>query len=235
MLAASLVARPVFVMTSDQDWAPSWAMEHFTRLVAARGVPLHLFRTNPCPVADGLAGRGAITQGWHPNFLPGSSQGSTPSEVVTYCQTHFPKARTVRSHAFREDTFLWRALAGAGIVADSQIPTRFQSHLSPLQHCSGIWRFPVFFEDDVFLATNGALALDGVDLFSPGLKILNFHAIHVANNTPSMEFYETHKQSPMRHEGRGIESILVELFDRITAAGHAFVPFESLVDTFIGC
>ena len=139
----------MFVLTSDQDWAPEWAIERFVSEVRGYHLPLHIFRTNPSSTLDAVAKEGWIEQGWHPN-LPGSSHGDTIAAVISYCRKHFPGATTVRTHCFAEDTHQWTALAKAGIVADSQVVTFFQGHLLPLVHWTGILRFPVYFEDDVF-------------------------------------------------------------------------------------
>ena len=235
-----------FALTADQDWAPSWASAQLLAAAAALDMPLHVFRTNPCPVLDGAFARGEITQGWHPNFLPGSSHGQTPDEVVAYCRAHFPSLRTARAHCFMEHSMAWDALAAAGIVADSQLPTYFQSDLVPLLHASGIWRLPVYFEDDIFFrAFPDVLDLRRIErtLLSPGLKILNFHPTFVAANVPSPEHYAGMRDrwfSPgadhaaMVHPGRGSRTVLEELAGIVRARGLAFTSFEALVDRLPG-
>ena len=168
---------PVFALTADQDWAPEWAAESFLHELRTFGVPLHLFRTNPSHAFDSAVRSGEIEQGWHPNFLEGSSHGASIPDVVSYCSRNFPGATTVRSHCFAEDTFSWRALRSAGIVADSQLGTLFQGYLLPVVHWTRIIRLPVYFEDDTFFDLEESLNLDNIapTLFTPGLKILNFH------------------------------------------------------------
>jgi len=183
-----LASQPVFVLTSDQDWAPEWAVQRLLETPALGEVPLHVFRTNPSPILDAAVRARRIEHGWHPNFMPGSSHGATIPEVIEYCRKHFPGARTVRTHCYAEDTFHWQALAAAGIIADSQYAALFQAGLLPLVHFTGIVRLPVYFNDDAFYQlAAGSLALDVVrpTLFTPGLKILNFHPTFVACNTPS--------------------------------------------------
>src|SRR5262245_721984 len=121
-LSRTLWDPPAFTLTADQDWAPAWASRQLVDAVESLSVPLHVFRTNPCPVLDRAFREGRITQGWHPNFLPESSHGSTLDEVIAYCRSHFPACRTARAHCFMEHTMAWDALAAAGIVADSQFP-----------------------------------------------------------------------------------------------------------------
>lgn len=237
--------QPLFVLTADQDWAPAWAAERLLDIVAARGLPLHVFRTNPCPVLDEAFAAGRISQGWHPNFLPGSSHGGDAEAVITYCRTHFPGARTARAHCFMEHTMAWDALAAAGIVADSQLPTFFQEGLVPILHASGVWRLPVYFEDDIFFRyfadALDLRVLDGT-LFGPGLKILNVHPTFVAANIPSLPHYDAIKSrwfaadadhAAMVHDGRGTRTVLEDLTALITARGYGFESFERVVDRVI--
>jgi hypothetical protein len=231
-----------FALTADQDWAPSWASQRLLDAAEAHRLPLHVFRTNPCPVLDAAFAAGRITQGWHPNFLPGSSHGDSPEAVVAYCATHFPSCRTARAHCFMEHTMAWDALAAAGIVADSQLPTYFQDGLVPLLHASGIWRLPVYFEDDIFFRYYpDRLALGRIDatLFGQGLKILNFHPTFVAANVPSLPHYERMKARwfaagsdlpSLVHAGRGTRDVFEELVALIQARGFGFQSFETLVD-----
>lgn len=231
---------PVFTLTSDQDWAPTLAATELLARADRWRVPLHVFRTSPCPVFDAAASSGRITQGWHPNFLPGSSHGTTPKEVVSYLETHFPGVRTSRGHAFGEFTAATLALREAGIVVDSHVATAYQAELLPLMHWTGTLRLPVYFEDDVFFDHDP----DRLDasiiektLFSPGLKVLSFHAIHVWLNTPSQAHYDkvraqaystSPEMSEIRHAGRGTADVLDDLIGRVLDRGHTFVAFEDL-------
>src|SRR6266700_978763 len=96
-----VATEPVFVLTSDQDWAPEWAVSIFLEKIAKWRQPLHVFRTNPSHLLDAIR-KGLIDQGWHPNFMPGSSHGTTVEEVIQYCQQNFSGASTVRGHCFAE-------------------------------------------------------------------------------------------------------------------------------------
>jgi len=233
---------PAFVLTADQDWAPAWASEQLLAAATTLGLPLHVFRTNPCPILDDALATGRITQGWHPNFLPASSHGDTPEEVVAYCRAHFPACRTVRAHCFMEHTMAWDALAAAGIRADSQLPTYFQEGIAPLLHASGIWRLPVYFEDDIFLRyfPHGLdLARIEPTLFGPGLKILNFHPTFFAANVPSLAYYGEIKDrwfapgtdhGTLVYPGRGTRIVLEELVTLVRSRGFTFQPFEHVVD-----
>jgi hypothetical protein len=241
-LSRTLWEQPAYALTADQDWAPAWASEQLLAAAARLEVPLHVFRTNPCPVLDDAFARGRITQGWHPNFLSGSDHGDTLEQVVAYCRSHFPGCRTARAHCFMEHSMAWDALAAAGIVADSQVPTYFQESIAPLLHASGIWRLPVYLEDDIFFRYfphDLDLHRVGSTLFGPGLKILNFHPTFFAANVPSLAYYGEIKSrwfSPdadhraLVFHGRGTRSVLEELTALVRSRGFAFQSFETLVD-----
>src|SRR6266568_176528 len=237
-----VATEPVFVLTSDQDWSPEWANAIFLERVRQWGQPVHMFRTSPSPDLDDEVKKGTLEQGWHPNFMPGSSHGATVEEVVQYCQRVFPGARTARAHCFAEDSFRMRALAKAGIIADSQNPTPCQGYLLPLIHPSGILRLPVYFEDDVaFDAADRTFSVDVFrkSLFSPGLKILNFHPTFVGCNTPSLAHYASVRDKGVntdepaegvRWGGHGTANVLDELMNEILSADHTFSSLHSVVD-----
>jgi hypothetical protein len=237
-----LFDNPLFTFTSDQDWTPAWAADDLLSHLRKAQIPVHVFRTNLCPVFDAAAETGEITQGWHPNFLPGSSHGRQTSEVIDYMRANFPRCRTVRSHTFFENSAAWQALASAGIVADSQVATLYQENLVPLLHWSGLLRFPVYFMDDVFFLHEApSLSLGALQntLFTPGLKILNVHATYFACNVPSQAYYEEirgrifnadSKDEGLSWTGRGTANVVEELIQRIHSGGYSFVGFETLVD-----
>ena len=129
----------------------------------------------------------------------------------------------------------------AGIVADSQLATLLQPRIFPLMHWSGTLRFPVFLEDDIFFdfwPNTLPLEVIAKDLFSPGLKILNFHPTFVGSNCPTRVHYESVRsrvfgQAELDPEviwsRRGTRDLLRELVGLILDSGKRFYPFEELV------
>lgn len=240
-----LAVEPRYVLTADQDWAPEWCNALLVEFVTERRLPLHVFRTSPSPLLDRAYADGVITQGWHPNFGPGSTHGDAPRSVVEYCQQHFPGATTARGHAFHESSLAWWALAAAGIRYDSQFPSAHMGHLLPSVHCSGIRRLPVYLEDDVWLDTfPGRFDLEPVarTFRTPGLKIFNFHPVQFGLNSPSWEYYDSRRAevfSPdsdagrLVYEGIGVRTLMRNVVDAV----ETFVPFEGLcgeVDVILG-
>jgi hypothetical protein len=232
-----ILSGPVFSLTADQDWAPDWALSDMLALLDAAGVPLHLFVTNESASVRGSAG---LTLGIHPNFLPGSTHGANVDEVVESCLSLVPDANTFRCHGYFDNTRIVWNLAARGFIADSNLLSFLQPGLGPIVHGAGVLRFPVFFEDDVFLDLGGP-DLDLTQcldlLWSPGLKILTFHPALVAINAPSVGYYDAQRPAlfgeagdrPQRHGGRGAATLMTEIVQAVFDRGFAFTPFPKVV------
>jgi hypothetical protein len=240
VLFDEFLADPVFVLTADQDWAPEWALEAMLELVAADEIPLHLFVTNESPaLRDRLPASASL--GIHPNFLPGSSHGSTDDEVIANCLELVPGATSFRCHAHHENSRILFKLADYGLRAGSNPLCFLQPGLLPLIQGTGLLRFPVVLEDDIFLhwaqpSLDTTLALRM--MLTPGIKVLDFHPSLVALNAPSLDYYTAHRDSLYGcgrrrcapYPGRGVATVLAELIHAVKHAGHGFVSFTSLVD-----
>lgn len=235
-------AEPVFALTADQDWAPEWVMERFLAYVREAGLPLHMFVTNRSPAVERACREPGMTLGAHPSFIPGTSHGSTPEEVIATCRSLVPDARTFRSHAYAEDAHILSLLRHAGFETDSNLSLFLQPRIVPLIHANGILRLPVFLDDDSLLLWDGTGDLElqpmSKALATPGLKILNFHPTLFALNTPSVGHYRANKErlygQPAEElapfEGRGLADVLRELVDRIRDGRHELKPFEEIVE-----
>ena len=76
-------------------------------------------------------------------------------------------------------------------------------------------------------------------MFTPGLKILNFHPTFVGCNTPSQSHYNAVRsrvfdtETPaegVRWKRRGTANMLDELVGEILSAGYSFTSLHSVVD-----
>ena len=154
----------------------------------------------------------------HPNFLPNSTHGNTLDEIISHIISIWPYARGFRSHSYFDCTFITNKFFTNGHKYDSNICLHLQEKLVPLIHNSGLIRFPVFFEDDVYIQKEGDFNLRLLKsiIETPGLKIFDFHPIHLSLNTPSISYYEKSKiEGLAKYQGEGITSFLLYLLDLI--------------------
>ena len=207
--------RPCYVFTSDLDWAP----ENMVRfcIEAHRDVPLTPFVTDRSQViTERYQGERKRLVGVHPNFRAGSTHGNSPAEVVDFVRRLWPESRFYRCHCFYEDSNVSRLLYESGFEYNSNLALHLQERIMPLHHQSGALCLPVFLEDDCLLR-NGPVAPEELIplLGSPGLKIFNFHPIHICLNTPDLSYYDSVKPlvggdswKEHQHDGKGIRTIL---------------------------
>ncbi len=191
------LAEPIFCFTSDQDWAPEWAVESLFDCFAKASIPITPFVTHNSPeinkrfASDYLSCRVGV----HPNFLKNSDHGSTTEDVVNNSLALWPRAISYRSHGFADPDGSSELFAKKKIRYDSNVCFFLKNDIVPIKLGSGIYRFPVFWEDDVHYKVGLAYNFDAVipRLHTSGLKIFNIHPLLYALNVPDKKFYQEKK------------------------------------------
>jgi hypothetical protein len=237
------VNRPVFCLTSDVDWASDTCIRDLATVAGDVGVVPTFFATHRSEALDELAAAGRAQIGVHPNFLPGSTHGTTVDEVTEHVLALYPDARAFRSHCFVDSTQIVRTMRDRGIVYDSNLCLFLQQDLVPLQHGAGTIRLPVFWEDDCHWDLTGAdwdLERHIDAFFTPGLKILNVHPFTFAANVPDEAFYVRVKQrsatltpaecTELRHKGAGTRTFVTALLRAAVERGAQFRTLQEIAD-----
>ncbi|WP_448207941.1 polysaccharide deacetylase WbmS family protein [Azospirillum sp. sgz302134] len=188
-------------LTFDVDWAPDWCIDLCAGLCRAAGVPATFFATHRSDILADLARDPLFEIGIHPNFLPGSSHGATPQAVLSHCLTIAPQARAMRTHGLVQSSPLLALVADEcpGIVTDVSLFLPFHPGLRPVRlHLGrsgrGIVRLPYFWEDDL-AAADPSWNWSAEPPASEGLRIFDFHPIHVALNMDGMHRYSALKET----------------------------------------
>ncbi|HEX8058854.1 MAG TPA: hypothetical protein VF481_19445 [Novosphingobium sp.] len=237
------MAEARFVLTGDVDWASEHCIERYVDHMAAHRIVPTLFVTHRSPAIERAAAAGRVHLGIHPNFLKGSSHGTSIEEILDFVFDLVPHPVASRSHCFADDSHASAALARRGITVDSNLCCHLQEGLPVLNHWNGVKRLPVFFEDDVHWGQGGAWAFaDYREAFaSPGLKILNFHPFMWTLNAPDEAFYTAHRAhiptlseaeaDAKRHQGAGSATFLDEIIAWVRAGGGEFVSLPQLCET----
>jgi hypothetical protein len=242
-LRSNLKDNPLVVFTADQDWAPEWACQIFVDEIIRHEIPCHIFRTNSSNTIDNAISDGVLTCGWHPNFKPYSTHGTSISEVIATMKTIAPESRTIRAHSYFESSETWDYLYNAGQLVESHGVTVMEENLFPVRMASKLVRVPVFFEDDVFMRDypkNLDTTLLKQRLLTPGLKVFDFHPIHLGLNSMSLQHYESLKDYAANGDlvgqssaHRGIRDVLEEIVDYVRARNLQILSFEDLVNQIL--
>ena len=164
-------------------------------LVEEAGFAATWFVTHDTPLLQRLRNKPNFEIGIHPNFnkiLSGDCEREQNAEsVLDELMAIIPEAKSVRSHSLTQSSQLCQLFQQKKLTHDCNhfIPAQANIFLHPWLLPNGLVKVPYFWEDDsAFLYNN---TTDITQLAKrKGLKVFNFHPIHVFLNTDRMERYE---------------------------------------------
>ncbi len=188
------------VVTLDVDWAPDFVIDFVAELLLARRVRATWFLTHQSPATLRLSQyRDEFELGLHPNFLPGSSHGDSPEEVLRYCMAIAPDAASVRMHGLVQSSpLLELILAQTPLKTDVSLFLPHAPHLQPVEYVwqgRSLLRIPFVWEDDDEMERMAPCwHLAPLLTLGEGLKVVNFHPIHVFLNSSNMQPYKALKR-----------------------------------------
>lgn len=187
-----------YILTFDVDWAPDFMIDNVSNQLIEQKLHATWFLTHDSPSVQRLFEyRDLFDFGIHPNFFPNSTQGKNEKEIMDNFSKQFPDIKIIRTHALFQSTyFLRRLIEKYKIKIDvslflSKTPN-LQPHKIFLNDSFGqIIRVPFFWEDDIEMYDpTKKWTLEDSRFTSPGLKIFDFHPIHIFLNSDSMKSYE---------------------------------------------
>ena len=214
-------------LTFDIDWASDEILAYTTDMVESAGVPATWFVTHPTPMIERWRRNPKFELGIHPNFNPLLQFGPprethAPRKIIDELLTLVPEAKSVRSHSLTQSTPLLDTFAAAGLTHECNhlIPHHAQIALAPWKHWNKMLRVPFFWEDDVACLYQENVAMNELSE-RQSLKVFNFHPIHIALNTSSLDLYNRTRPvhndwdalTKQRNQGHGAETWLRELIN----------------------
>lgn len=182
-------------ITLDIDWAADDVLADSIDLIEAAGVAATWFVTHDTVLLDRLRDNDKFELGIHPNFnklLAGDDDvADNATQIIEGMLEVVPEAVSVRSHSMTQNSVLLDLFKDKGLLHDCNTFVPYQSGvtLSPWKHWNGIMKVPYFWEDDV------ACIYENIDQYeqtlqTEGLKVYDFHPIHLFLNTETLSRYE---------------------------------------------
>lgn len=169
------------LLAFDTDWVPQFLLDFVFQRLAHYGVTATFFCSSPYAFPEGSAHERAL----HPNFMPDSTQGKTPGEVLAHLKAFYPDAQGSRSHCLFWHAGLRAHLLQAGVRYNATTFTPLQPCLSPW-FFKGLWDFPVWWSDGLQMDQFPLDRFNPPSSEAPGLKICVFHPIHIWLNSQSL-------------------------------------------------
>lgn len=213
-------------LTFDIDWAHDEVLEDAIDLVEQAGVSATWFVTHDKPLLARLRSNPKFELGIHPNFnylLQGDPRnGANAAEGIDLLLDIVPEATSVRSHSMTQSTRLLQLFQDKGLTHDCNhfIPEQAGIELKPWYLWNGLVKIPYFWEDDI--ACIYGMNTTPKDLIRrSGIKVFDFHPIHVFLNTENMERYEStlpifnkpRQLKTRRYKGIGVQTYLINILE----------------------
>lgn len=191
-----LTKEPVFGITLDMDFAPDWMIEACAQILIEHNTRATWFVTHDTPVLEMLRDHPNLFElGIHPDFIKGILFPPFESDILDAITKIVPEAISIRAHNLYQSTLL---LTRANIVYGIKVDvSMFMPRVSHLQahflayNGTDLFRVPFFWEDDVEMCgEKPAWTLETPEYNTPGLKLFNFHPVHICLNSPNAVLYK---------------------------------------------
>ena len=187
-------------LTLDVDWAPDEVLEEVLGELEESGVRATIFATHASDVlanVDPARFEVAI----HPRFESLAEPGGPIDELLAL----YPDARGMRSHGLVVSSSILQAAADRGLVYEANHFLPFHPELRPVPRFETLHTIPLYWSDDYHLLFRRPFVVDELRLDTPGLKVLNFHPIHVFANTSDLDHYASFK--PHYHDADALRRL----------------------------
>jgi len=176
-------------ITIDVDWAPDEIMLGLFELMRDADLKATIFATHDSPVLKSLDTE-RFEIGLHPNF---NVRCANVEDAVRPLKDLYPQAQGARSHSLHVSSAILQLYLENGLTYESNAHLTLHEGLHPIIRYKGIVSIPMYWSDDTHFQLNRSFNLEELRLAEPGLKVLDFHPIHIFMNTSSAAHYEEYK------------------------------------------
>lgn len=178
------------ILTFDTDWAPDYVIDYVSKKLEKLKIKATWYITHDSPAIRRLQNNALFEIGLHPNFHINSSQGKGVDEILKNLKKIAPDAKSIRTHGLLQSSEILLKFNKYGIENDVSILLSGEPFLKP--HYSKylkIIRIPYYWEDDIHMIEGDEWEDVKKYFFISGLKIFDFHPIHIFLNSNGMEKY----------------------------------------------
>lgn len=214
----NLITNNIFI-TIDCDWASSEMIIDTAQIFLSNNIKATWFITDNNKGVDFLKKHEENFElGIHPNLNENSTQGSNFDEIFGNLFNISPDSKLVRTHGLLQSSKLLHIFSKKyRLKIDSSLFLPFCKNLQPhFFEFSGdnkLFRIPYNWGDNYILNNFKENKSNFQILNYEGLKVFNFHPIHIYHNTSSIEEYMQIKSGNYAHKSKsfGIKNYLLEL------------------------
>ncbi|MCT7590682.1 polysaccharide deacetylase WbmS family protein [Aliarcobacter butzleri] len=213
-------------LTFDIDWCTDEVLSYTLSIIEKYDIKATFFVTHKTLLLERMRANPKIELGIHPNFnllLNGDFRyGKNIDEVVDYYMKIVPDAKSVRSHSVTQNSQILNSFEQFGLKFDSNtfIPHTSGIELKPWIYLNLI-KVPYMFADDLRSYHQWSLDVNNY-LKIKGIKVFDFHPIHIFLNTEHLDRYEKSRKwhncsenlQKQKYNGFGTHSFLINLIEK---------------------
>ena len=185
----------MIAFTCDVDWASEEIINDTLEIFEEFGVKCTLFSTHHS-ISLSKSNYKLFEFGIHPDFTPlmnGFSDKSAEDILDEMLDKH-PSALGIRCHKLFQSTDLLQKFSDKKLLYESNTFLPYQGNL----HASKLWnnlvRIPYNWEDEVHWEYGNTFEECKIDLTGAGLKVFDFHPVHIYLNTENKFRYNEAKK-----------------------------------------
>lgn len=217
-------------LTFDFDWASDFILTDTLDILEKFDVSATFFVTHNTPVLERIRMNPKFELGIHPNFddfltaRVKLTEENAESRILEIKQV-VPEAVSWRSHSTTNSSRLLNVACKLGLIYDCNylIPYTSNIVLQPWRLWNNMIRCPYYYEDDVSLEYKLEEKSIAFLLEREGLKIFDFHPIHIYLNTNKLSDYEASREIhnsqaellAVRQKSPGVRNKLYELLNLV--------------------
>ena len=216
-------------LTFDIDWCSDNVLLYTLNFIEEYNLKATFFITHETQLLERMRDNKNIELGIHPNFNPLLSgdfrYGKNIDEVVSYYKKIVPEAVSVRSHSMTQNSLMLDSFEKFGLTYDVNTFIPFSSEIvcKPYKHWTNkLIKVPYFWEDDVHCIYELDWNVEKFLNYS-GIKVFDFHPIHIFLNTEHLDRYEQSRKhhnceeilTNHEYSGYGSKSFFLDLIREI--------------------
>jgi len=207
-------------LTFDTDWVNDFVLQKTVDILRHYKLKATFFATHDSSLLRSLNPE-CFEIALHPNFE--TTDGYYDLTTLDSLKTIYPSAVGMRSHTLFFSSRLIPRIETLGLRYESNIFLWHHPNLQVVDRTKNLKSIPFIWSDDKHVELEKAFTLDAIpNLKMGGLKVLNFHPIHVFLNTCSQNHYLNSKKvfnlPEIEHKiyyGQGIRSLFINVCEYI--------------------
>lgn len=195
------------ILSLDIDWAQDIVLEYVIDIIEAANVKCVFFITHKTPLLERIRKNKNFEMGIHPNFNPllNNTTIRNADEILNELKVLVPEACVFRSHSLTTSGSFLDLYQKHGAKYLSNYMMNGVKNIAPFYQLNGIVEVPIHYADDadLYLISNPDLPKPSGSIEKnedQGIKVYNFHPIHIALNCSRYEDYQNAKNEILTPE-----------------------------------